>query len=101
MPPPSRHTCLCYELVVQQAQDKHDRHGRRCVNGHIGLRVPAKVIQKKCALYKTRGKPRRRGELILDSDYSIISRYQAKYRGSVQHYQLAQNVSWLWEVTAS
>jgi hypothetical protein len=89
---------LGYELVVQQAQDKHDRHGRRCVNGHIGLRVPAKVIQEKCALYQTRGKPRRRGELILDSDYSIISRYQAEYRGFVQYYQLAQNVSWLWNV---
>jgi group II intron reverse transcriptase/maturase len=89
---------LGYELVVQQAQDKHDRHGRRCVNGHIGLRVPAKVIQEKCVLYQARGKPRRRGELILDSDYSIISRYQAEYRGFVQYYQLAQNVSWLWEV---
>ena len=89
---------LGYELLVQYVQDKHDQHGRRCVNGKIALRVPAQVIQEKCALYKRRGKPWQRGELMLDSDYSIISRYQAEYRGFVQYYQLAQNVSWLWNL---
>jgi hypothetical protein len=89
---------LGYELVIQYVQDKLDRHGRRCVNGKIALRVPAQVIQEKCMLYQRRGKPRRRGELMLDSDYSIISRYQAEYRGFVQYYQLAQNVSWLWNL---
>ena len=37
---------LGYELVNQQANDKHVRHGQRNANGRIGLRVPAKVIEQ-------------------------------------------------------
>ena len=42
---------LGYELVNQQANDKLDRNGRRKVNGRIGLRVPAKVIEQHCRAY--------------------------------------------------
>ena len=31
--------------------------------------------------------------MLHDSDYTIVSRYQAEYRGLVQYYLLAQNVS--------
>lgn len=34
-------------------------------------------------------------ELIQDDDFTIISRYQAEYRGLVQYYLLAINVCWL------
>ena len=37
---------LGYELVNQQANDQLDSHGKRKVNGRIGLRVPAKVIEQ-------------------------------------------------------
>ena len=37
---------LGYELVNQQANDQHDPTGRRRVNGRIGLRVPADVIEQ-------------------------------------------------------
>jgi hypothetical protein len=50
------------------------------------------VIEQKCALYMQRGKPAQRAQLLDDSDYSIVNKYQAEYRGVVQYYLLAQNV---------
>jgi hypothetical protein len=89
---------LGYELGVQYRDDKRDHTNRRCINGHVSLRVPASVIEKKCALYMRRGKPHHRKELTSDDDFSIIARYQSEYRGFVQYYQLAQNVFWLWKL---
>jgi group II intron reverse transcriptase/maturase len=83
---------LGYELVNQQADDKHDRNGRRKVNGRIGLRVPTNVIERHCRLYMRNGKPAHRNEMLHDDDYTIVSRYQAEYRGVVQYYLLAANV---------
>ncbi len=84
---------LGYELVNQQANDKLDRNGRRKVNGCIGLRVPAKVIEQHCHAYMGNDKPTHRNELLADDDYTIVSRYQAEFRGVVQYYLLALNVS--------
>ena len=84
---------LGYELVAQHADDKLDHRGQRQVNGMIGLRVPEAVITKKCSLYMRKGKPAQRSQMLHDSDYTIVSRYQAEYRGLVQYYLLAQNVS--------
>ena len=84
---------LGYELVNQQANDKLDRNGRRKVNGRIGLRVPTKVLKQHCQAYMANGKPAHRNELLLDDDFSIVSRYQAEFRGVVQYYLLASNVS--------
>ena len=83
---------LGYELVNQQANDKLDRNGRRKVNGRIGLRVPAKVIEQHCHAYMRNGKPADRPLLTHDTDYSIVAQYQAEFRGVVQYYLLAQNV---------
>ncbi len=41
-----------------------------------------------------RGKPAQRAEMLRDSDYSIVSKYQSEYRGVVQYYLLAHNVRW-------
>jgi group II intron reverse transcriptase/maturase len=87
---------LGYEIVTQHADGKHDHHGHRKVNGTIGLRVPAEVITNACRRYMEGGKTTARYELIHDEDFSIVSRYQAEYRGLVQYYLLAQNVSWFW-----
>ncbi len=89
---------LGYDIVTQQADDKRDAHGRRSLNGRIGLRLPAAVVEKRCALYTSQGKPKHRPELQNDSDFSIVSRYQAEFRGFVQYYLPAQNVSWLWRL---
>ncbi len=85
---------LGYEIVSQHVDDKLDRRGQRQVNETIGLRVPKAVIEQKCAMYMRRGKPAQRASLMQDSDYSIISKYQAEYRGIVQYYLLAHNVGW-------
>ena len=84
---------LGYELVNQQANDQLDLTGRRRVNGRIGLRVPAKVIEQHCRAYMLKGKPAHRSFLIHDEDYSIVEQYQSEFRGVVQYYLLAYNVS--------
>jgi group II intron reverse transcriptase/maturase len=86
---------LGYQVISQHADDKLDRRGQRQVNEMVSLRVPKEVIEQQCALYMRRGKPAQRSELLDDSDYSIVSKYQSEYRGIVQYYLLAQNVSWL------
>ncbi len=83
---------LGYELVNQHANDQLDSHGKRKVNGRIGLRVPAKVIEQHCQAYMSNGKPVRRNGFHNDEDYTIVSRYQAEFRGVVQYYLLAYNV---------
>jgi len=85
---------LGHQVISQHADDKLDRRGQRQVNEMVSLRVPSKVIEQKCAIYMRRGKPAQRSELLDDSDYSIVSKYQSEYRGIVQYYLLAQNVSW-------
>ena len=83
---------LGYELVNQQANDQYDHRGQRKVNGRIGLRVPADVIEQHCQAYMRNGKPAHRSFLIHDEDYSIVERYQSEYRGVVQYYLPAYNV---------
>ena len=89
---------LGYEIVNQQANDKHDQTGRRSLNGRIGLRVPIDVIRQRCALYEKHGKPAARNGMLYDDDYSIVGYYQSEFRGVVQYYALAQNVSWFWRL---
>ena len=84
---------LGYELVNQHANDQLDSNGKRKVNSRIGLRVPAKVIEQHCHAYMSNGKPVRRTGFHNDEDYTIVSRYQAEFRGVVQYYLLAYNVS--------
>jgi group II intron reverse transcriptase/maturase len=83
---------LGYE--VQSAYNNRwlDDRGRRCVNGIVMLRVPADVIQAKCARYLKHGKPLHRAELTHDSPFSIVARYQQEYRGIVEYYRLALNL---------
>ncbi len=83
---------LGYEIVAQQGNDQLDQHGKRCINGVIGLRVPIDVINARCRLYMKRNKPIHRPALLFESDYTIVDRYQAEYRGVVQYYLLAYNV---------
>ena len=85
---------LGYELTNQQANDKLDHRGRRSVNGQIGLRVPAKVIEQHCQAYMKNGEPIHRSMLIHDEDYSIVGRYQSEFREVVEYYRLAVNVSY-------
>lgn len=85
---------LGYEIKAQRVNDYIDPKGRRGVNGAIALLVPAKVIEEKCKIYMKRGKAVHRNNLLHDDDFSIVQTYQQEYRGLVQYYILAQNLSW-------
>lgn len=89
---------LGYEIMVQQADDKiaHDR--RRATNGKIALRVPEAVVKHHAEKYMRQGKVVHRTELLNEDDFSIVANYQYVYRGVVQYYLLAQNVSVFWEL---
>lgn len=83
---------LGYEVHTLQEDSKHDHNGRRCINGNIGLRVPAKVIQEKCKKYMKNGKPTHLHQRTIDDAYSTVSQYQVEYRGVVQYYRMAYNL---------
>ena len=90
---------LNYEVVNQDEDDKQYRSlHRRCINGAPGLKVPVDVIRAKCAKYMRDGKPIHLAARINDSDYSIVTQYQAEYRGFVNYYLMAFNVHRLWRV---
>src|SRR4051794_28314954 len=90
---------LGYEVVNQHADDKPCRaQHRRCINGVPGLKIPEDVIRAKCAKYLRRGKAFHLATRINDADYSIVTQYQAEYRGFVQYYALAYNAHRLWRV---
>ena len=85
---------LGYEIKAQRANDYIDPKGRRGANGAIALFVPAKVIESKCQSFKRKGKVTHRNELLQEDDFSIVQQFQAEYRGLIQYYILAQNLSW-------
>jgi group II intron reverse transcriptase/maturase len=89
---------LGYEIVTLDADCKHDHRGQRCINGAPGLKVPAAVISKKCSGYMRRGKPIHLAARRQETDFSIVTQYQAEYRGLVQYYLLAFNVHRLWQL---
>jgi group II intron reverse transcriptase/maturase len=85
---------LGYQITVQHSATKLTK-GRRSVNGRIALRVPRDVITAQCSRYRRRGKPWHRSDLQNLPDYDIVRIYGAEYRGVVNYYLLAQNVSHL------
>src|SRR5574344_1281249 len=85
---------LGYEVKAQRANDYIDSKGRRGANGAIALFVPAQVIEEKCKSFMRNGKVTHRNALLQDDDFSIVQRFQQEYRGLVQYYILAQNLSW-------
>jgi group II intron reverse transcriptase/maturase len=83
---------LGYKITTQH-NNRTITNGRRAVNGAIRLHVPRDVIRAKCSRYMARGNPARRPELMNETDHAIISRYGSEYRGIVQYYLLAGDVS--------
>jgi group II intron reverse transcriptase/maturase len=71
------------------------RNKRRSLAGAIGIRIPAAFIEEKCRRFMRRGKVMHRCELTRDSDYDILVRYQQEYRGYVEYYAIANNLSWM------
>jgi hypothetical protein len=96
---------LSYDIQAQHSHYKLAADGFRHINAQMGLRVPKDVVKKKISLYRRGGKPLRRLSLASCSDYTILNTYQDEYRGFVQYYLLAVNVSGLngykWSVQQS
>ena len=82
---------LGYEIVVLHADHKRDRRGHRSINAAIGLKIPVSVIRAKCAPYLHHGRPIRRTERIVNTDFSIVAQFQAEFRGVAEYYRLAFN----------
>jgi len=89
---------LGYEIAVAGSDRRtrrpsaSDRRNRRSVNGTVVLHVPAAVVKAKSAPYLSRGKPARRNPMVNETDYNIVARFGAEYRGIVQYYLLAGDV---------
>jgi len=89
----SRARFLGYEIRVQESPTKHDDYGRRVGNGKVGMYIPEDVILAKRKRYMRDGKAIHRPELLNDSEYDTIVRYQGEYRGLVNYYGLALNLA--------
>jgi group II intron reverse transcriptase/maturase len=83
---------LGYEIQVSH-NDRKQTNGRRSVNARIGFQVPKSVIDQKCQDYTEEGKPIHRPELLKNTVLTIVSTYQAEYRGLVEYYRLAYDLS--------
>ena len=83
---------LGYDISVWHCNTKITS-GRRAANGKIVLRVPPDVVTAQCARYRKHGKPWHRPRLQNLDDYEIVRIYGAEYRGVVNYYLLAQDVS--------
>jgi len=88
---------LGYDVVVFNDHVPHRRRRdgamMRAASGNIGLRVPKDVIRAKSRPYQRHGKARHRAELGNDNDVTIVAQYANAYRGVVQYYRLASNLS--------
>jgi group II intron reverse transcriptase/maturase len=83
---------LGYEVHTMH-DDRKRTNGRRAINGRIGLKVPYEVITEKCARYTQNGKPVHLPERLHCDVFDIIEQYQAEYRGFVEYYRRAHNLS--------
>jgi len=84
---------LGHEITVVREGRLIAGDGRRAANGCIVLLMPHKVVTKYQGLYSKDGKITHRSELVVDSDYTIIQRYQAVLAGLYNFYCMTSNVS--------
>jgi len=84
---------LGYEVKVTRERNLLTDKGKRSTNGHIALLMPRKVIQKCRDRHTKGGKVIHRTELLAETDYTIVQRYQSVLRGIYNFYCMAVNVS--------
>jgi len=89
---------LGYEIGVIRAgslitKDAVSRDGRRAGNGCINLMMPRDVLTKYRSRYCEKGKVIHRKDLLNDTVYTIIQRYQSVLKGLYNYYCMATNVS--------
>jgi group II intron reverse transcriptase/maturase len=84
---------LGYEVTVTRANSRLDANGQRQTNGVVSPLMPVDVVRKVRRMYSQRGEVAPRRDLVNETDYVIVSRYQAVLRGIYNYYSLAPNVS--------
>lgn len=85
---------LGYEIGVIRKGTLIRSGGRRASNGCITLRMPRTVVSKYRNRFSRKGKVVGRRDLLAESDYTIVQRYQSILRGLYNYYCMASNVSW-------
>lgn len=100
---------LGYEVTIKQVDDKQkirvNGHRSRVINGKIGLQIPTDVLKAKCEAFTHAQKAVHRAELMQESDFYIISKYQSEFRGIANYYRLAYNLhtlrklKWVMEIS--
>jgi hypothetical protein len=83
---------LGHEITVVRCNDLISENGFRATNAKITLLMPQEVIRKYLAAYSKGGKITPRSELLAETDYTTISRYQSVLRGVYNFYCMATNV---------
>jgi group II intron reverse transcriptase/maturase len=83
---------LGHEVKVIRCGDLIAGNGRRAANGGVMLLMPLSVVRKYLKAYSKEGKITHRSELVIDSDYTIIQRYQSVLQGLYNYYCMASNV---------
>jgi hypothetical protein len=84
---------LGYEIKVTREGTLISKNGKRATNGRIALLMPQEVARKYRRRYSKRGKTTARAELLAESDYTILQRYQGVLQGVYNYFCLATNVS--------
>ena len=75
---------LGYEIGIMHSPDKFDNHRRRSSMAKSDCTYPRTSCRQSANGISGTEKPIHRPELLNDSDYDIIARYQGEYRGLVQ-----------------
>jgi len=83
---------LGHEITVTRSRD-FLKEGRRSCNGKVALLMPKTVVSRFREAYSKKGKAVHKAEMLKDSDYTIIQRYQSVLRGLYNFYCMAINVS--------
>ena len=89
---------LGYAISIYQADDKLTRHSsdnakRRSINGKVRLGIPTGLIDEKIRHYYHKGKITSNIRFLHNSVPHIILTYQQRFRGLVQYYKYAVDVS--------
>ena len=83
---------LGYEITVSH-NDSKLTHGRRSANGQVALLVPQNAVREKRKRFMRHGRAVHQNPMIFESDYAIVARFQAHWRGFLNYYLMAKNVS--------
>jgi len=83
---------LGYEVGTMRSDSRPE------VNGVIELRIPEAKLKEIEGRYMRDSKAQHRAQLTEDSDFDIVAKYGAEYRGVVQYYKLARNIRRLGKV---